>query len=166
MGTHSSSLAWKIPWAEVHGVTKGWTRLSTHAHNAKVSVVEDGLRCELWAHKSIVGLPLYSPISILLRTVSKRLSHRDQECMEGQESGIPTSMEYTVPGTASAECVKERELLREPDVCPLQLTWADGKSGTRREKNKEEPSLAPVTGGAMVLRISCERAAWRLQVCW
>ena len=48
------------------------------------------------------------------------------------------------PCTASAEWVKERELLREPDECPLQLTWADGKRRARREKNKEEPSLAPV----------------------
>ena len=34
MATHSSILAWRIPWAEepgetaVHGVTKSWTRLS------------------------------------------------------------------------------------------------------------------------------------------
>ena len=34
MATHSSTLAWKIPWAEepgrlqFHGVTKSWTRLS------------------------------------------------------------------------------------------------------------------------------------------
>ena len=34
MATHSSTLAWKIPWTEepgwatVHGVTKSWTRLS------------------------------------------------------------------------------------------------------------------------------------------
>ena len=35
MAPHSSTLAWKIPWAEepgrphaVHGVAKGWTRLS------------------------------------------------------------------------------------------------------------------------------------------
>ena len=34
MDTHSSILAWRIPWAEepgetaVHGVTKSWTRLS------------------------------------------------------------------------------------------------------------------------------------------
>ena len=30
MATHSSILAWEIPWTEetVHGVTKGWTRLS------------------------------------------------------------------------------------------------------------------------------------------
>ena len=33
MATHSSTLAWKIPWIEepggpaVHGVTKSWTRL-------------------------------------------------------------------------------------------------------------------------------------------
>ena len=30
MATHSSILAWKIPWTEdpVHGVAKSWTRLS------------------------------------------------------------------------------------------------------------------------------------------
>ena len=33
MATHSSTLAWKIPWTEslagtVHGVTKSWTQLS------------------------------------------------------------------------------------------------------------------------------------------
>ena len=30
MATHSSTLAWKIPWTEaaVHGVSKSWTRLS------------------------------------------------------------------------------------------------------------------------------------------
>ena len=26
--THSSILAWRIPWTIVHGVTKSWTRLS------------------------------------------------------------------------------------------------------------------------------------------
>ena len=37
MATHSSILAWKIPWtkgvwqATVHGVSKSWTRLSPHA---------------------------------------------------------------------------------------------------------------------------------------
>ena len=37
MATHSSILAWKIPWtkgvwqATVHGVAKSWTRLSPHA---------------------------------------------------------------------------------------------------------------------------------------
>ena len=30
MASHSSTLAWKIPWTEepVHGVVKSWTRLS------------------------------------------------------------------------------------------------------------------------------------------
>ena len=39
MATHSSILAWKIPWTEkpgglhtVHGVTKSWTHLSDLAH--------------------------------------------------------------------------------------------------------------------------------------
>ena len=31
--THSSILAWRIPWTTVHGVTKSWTRLSDfHFH--------------------------------------------------------------------------------------------------------------------------------------
>ena len=33
MATHSSVLAWRIPWTIVHGVTKSWTRLSNfHFH--------------------------------------------------------------------------------------------------------------------------------------
>ena len=39
MATHSSILAWEIPWTEepgIHGVTNSWTRLSvrvcTHTH--------------------------------------------------------------------------------------------------------------------------------------
>ena len=28
--THSSILAWKIPWTEGPGVTKSWTQLRTH----------------------------------------------------------------------------------------------------------------------------------------
>ena len=39
VGTHSSILAWRIPWTEesgrlhtVHGVAKSWTRLSAHTH--------------------------------------------------------------------------------------------------------------------------------------
>ena len=36
MATHSSILAWRIPWTEepgatVHGVAKRWTRLSSHS---------------------------------------------------------------------------------------------------------------------------------------
>ena len=39
MATHSSVLAWKVPWMEkpgrlqVHGVTKSWTRLSEFTHS-------------------------------------------------------------------------------------------------------------------------------------
>ena len=29
--THSSILAWRIPWTTVHGVTKSWTRLRDSA---------------------------------------------------------------------------------------------------------------------------------------
>ena len=28
MATHSNTLAWKIPWATIHGVTKNQTRLN------------------------------------------------------------------------------------------------------------------------------------------
>ena len=28
MATHSRTLAWKIPWATVHGVAKSWTQLN------------------------------------------------------------------------------------------------------------------------------------------
>jgi len=28
MATHSSNLAWRIPWPIVHGLTKNWTQLS------------------------------------------------------------------------------------------------------------------------------------------
>ena len=30
--THSSILAWKIPWREEPGVTKSWTQLRTHTY--------------------------------------------------------------------------------------------------------------------------------------
>ena len=39
MATHSSTLAWRIPWREepgrllVHGVAKSWTRLSDFTHS-------------------------------------------------------------------------------------------------------------------------------------
>ena len=34
MATHSSTLAWKIPWATIHGVAKSQTRLNdVHFHN-------------------------------------------------------------------------------------------------------------------------------------
>ena len=36
MATHSSILAWKIPWTQEwggHGVAKGWTQLSTNTHH-------------------------------------------------------------------------------------------------------------------------------------
>ena len=29
--THSSILAWRIPWTAVHGVAKSWTQLNTNA---------------------------------------------------------------------------------------------------------------------------------------
>ena len=32
MATHSSTIAWKIPWATIHGVAKSWTQLHFHFH--------------------------------------------------------------------------------------------------------------------------------------
>ena len=48
MATHSSILAWKIPWTEeangpVHGVTKGQTQLSSWAHTHRVLVAAAGI---------------------------------------------------------------------------------------------------------------------------
>ena len=45
MATHSSMLAWKIPWMEaaVHGVAKSWTQLSNFTSRAKnVCVLKNG----------------------------------------------------------------------------------------------------------------------------
>ena len=43
MATHSSVLAWKVPWTEepgglhtVHRNTKSWTGLSTHVHDIRL----------------------------------------------------------------------------------------------------------------------------------
>ena len=51
MATHSSTLAWKIPWTEaaVHGVAKSWTRLSNftfHFH---------ALEKEMATHSSVLA---------------------------------------------------------------------------------------------------------------
>ena len=42
MATHSSILAWRIPWTEepkwqatVHGITKSWTQLRDYYHSTK-----------------------------------------------------------------------------------------------------------------------------------
>ena len=39
--THSSILAWRIPWTTVLGVTKSWTRLSNfHFHSLRASILK------------------------------------------------------------------------------------------------------------------------------
>ena len=83
MAPHSSSLAWKIPWAEepgaaVHGVTKSWTRLSDFTFTFHFHALEK----EMAAHSSVLawripgmgepgGLPSMGSQS---RTRLKRLS--------------------------------------------------------------------------------------------
>ena len=37
--THSSILAWRIPWTIVHGVTKSWTQLSDFHFQDKEDVI-------------------------------------------------------------------------------------------------------------------------------
>ena len=36
MTSHSSILAWEIPWAEQPGVAKSWTQLSMHTHTGEL----------------------------------------------------------------------------------------------------------------------------------
>ena len=48
MATHSSILAWRIPWT-VHGAAKSWTQLkqpSTHIRISEVVTLEGG--CEIY----------------------------------------------------------------------------------------------------------------------
>ena len=53
MATHSSVLAWRIPWTEepgsltVHGVAKSWMRLNTSTYNLFLKIVLS-LREFLW----------------------------------------------------------------------------------------------------------------------
>ena len=57
MATHSSTLAWKIPWTEepgrlvVHGVTKSWTRLSDFTFTFHFHALEK----ELATHSSVLA---------------------------------------------------------------------------------------------------------------
>ena len=41
MATHSSNLAWKIPWMEatVHGVAKGWTQLNDFTFTFNMNIL-------------------------------------------------------------------------------------------------------------------------------
>ena len=49
--THSSILAWRIPWSVVHGVSKSWTQLSDfHFHMPGSSSVH------WWGFQAVVAL--------------------------------------------------------------------------------------------------------------
>ena len=55
MASHSSTLAWKIQWAAVHGVTTSRTRLHFHFHfHFSLSCIEEGngnpLQCSCLQH--------------------------------------------------------------------------------------------------------------------
>ena len=49
MATHSSTLAWKIPWTEVHRVDKSWTRLNDFTFTFHFHALEK----EMAAHSSV-----------------------------------------------------------------------------------------------------------------
>ena len=51
MAIHSSTLAWKIPWAAVHGVLKGQTRLSNFTFTFHFHALEK----QMAAHSSILA---------------------------------------------------------------------------------------------------------------
>ena len=56
MATHSSTLAWKIPWTEepdrlVHGVAKSWTRLSDFTFTFHFHALEK----EMATHSSVLA---------------------------------------------------------------------------------------------------------------
>ena len=57
MATHSSTLAWKIPWAEepskaaVHGVAKSWTRLNDFTFTFHFHALEK----EMTTHSSVLA---------------------------------------------------------------------------------------------------------------
>ena len=58
MATHSSTLAWKIPWTEepgglhtVHGVAKGWARLSDFTFTFHFHA----LKKEMATHSSVLA---------------------------------------------------------------------------------------------------------------
>ena len=57
MATHSSTLAWKIPWTEEpggardHGVTKSWTRLSDFTFTFHFHALEK----EMATHSSVLA---------------------------------------------------------------------------------------------------------------
>ena len=78
MAPHSSTLAWKIPWTEVHGVAEGWTQLRDFTFKFHFHALEK----EMATHSSVLawripgtgepgGLPSMGSQS---RTRLKRLS--------------------------------------------------------------------------------------------
>ena len=83
MATHSSSLAWRIPWtdepggwATVHGVTKSWTRLRDKTR--KFEVLNICISVLLMKYKPI---SLKEPVEI---RVLDPLGYRGPECDHGE----------------------------------------------------------------------------------
>ena len=73
MAPHSSTLAWKIPWAAVHGVAKSRTRLSDFTSTFHFHALEK----EIATHSSILAwrIPGTEEPGGLLSMGSHRVGH-------------------------------------------------------------------------------------------
>ena len=73
MAPHSSTLAWKIPWTEVHGVAEGWTQLRDFTFKFHFHALEK----EMATHSSILAwkIPWTEEPSQLQFMVSQRFRH-------------------------------------------------------------------------------------------
>ena len=77
MAPHSSTLAWKIPWAEepgrVYGVAKSWTQLKDFTFTFHVHVLEK----EMATHSSVLAwrIPGTAEPGGLQSTGSLRVGH-------------------------------------------------------------------------------------------
>ena len=83
MATHSSILAWRIPWTEepgrVHGVAKNQTQLkwlSTFAHTKQVSVLRSNVLCHV-----LLSVCLYFLLVFLLLKVTPKCSVQVRPCV-------------------------------------------------------------------------------------
>ena len=90
MATHSSILAWRIPWTTVHGVTKSCTQLSDfHFHilwRPPLTTIFQSLFLELWSLKETTKLFLEEerfPMSNMFR---KHQALQDKEASLFQHS--------------------------------------------------------------------------------
>ena len=73
--THSSILAWRIPWTVVHGIRKSWTQLS----DSHLTSLGEGQPFPFWAIGQRVYLPSYQRTARCLRSSSSLISNTNQQ---------------------------------------------------------------------------------------